>query len=229
MAKKSEEFHGWQEIFSGNRDRASAPIWMRIQSDCAITCGVPRPKKRWELTPTGLEKLLQKIEESPALAQGGYPELHSRLVRFFEWQACQTPEEAADEAMDRATRKIEEGAQVTDLGGFIRGIAKNVLKEYQKSRQRHVSLEQIHGPKLQALPIVDQTLNRCVELCLERLPSQARSQFLEYLENKDREALASRSGSTLNALRIRISRLRDKLQNCTSECAAFGPTPAFPV
>jgi DNA-directed RNA polymerase specialized sigma24 family protein len=191
---------------------------------------MPRPKQEWQLTTPALESLLQKIENSPALARGGYTELHSRLVRLFEWRGCLAPDEAADETLDRAMRKIEQGVHIPDVRPFIWGIANNVLKEYKRRSHRLISLELTQSQMFRVQDVPDGALNQCLAACFERLPSEARLQLLEYVESKDRANLASRYGSTLNALRIRISRLRDRLRECALQrCAALKQTPSLSV
>ncbi len=190
---------------------------------------MPRPKQKWQLTTLALESLLQKIESSPALARGGYTELHSRLVRQFEWRGCPAPEDAADETLDRAMRKIEQGVHIPDVRPFIWGIANNVLKEYKKRHRRQVPLELVFTQRFAVQDVPDNVFNECFAACFERLPSGARSQLLEYVESKDRASLASRYGSTLNALRIRISRLREKLRECASECTALKQMLVLPA
>jgi DNA-directed RNA polymerase specialized sigma24 family protein len=154
--------------------------------------------------------------------------LYARLVRFFEWQGCQTPEDAADTTFDRAIRKIDAGASVPDVPRYINGIARLVLKEYRRIGYREVSLDIVDKLPNAAPDTSDDNYQVCVERCLRRLPSDGSTMLLEYFSGGNRDQLASKRGMTLNALRIRISKLKEQLRKCAVPCAT-GNAKGMPI
>jgi DNA-directed RNA polymerase specialized sigma24 family protein len=186
-------------------------------------------KATWQLTPMALEKFLRRIDASPGRAEERYKELHQRLVRYFEWQGCHIPEESADETLDRAIRKVEEGANVPDVPRFVSGIARNVLKEYWKFKPREVSLDAVPEPPHARPDENDETLVRCIEGCLHKLPGTGRMLLLAYHGGEDRLALANRNAMSLNALRLRVFHLKDRLKQCAKQCVADSSPRPFLV
>ena len=64
---------------------------------------------------------------------------------------------------------------------------------------------------------------RCLRECLGILPQSEQELFLAYRMDKvhyaeTRKKLAKESGLTPGALRIRVIRLREKLENCMARC-----------
>jgi DNA-directed RNA polymerase specialized sigma24 family protein len=175
-------------------------------------------KSAWQLTPTALEKFLRRMDASHARAEEHYQNLHEKLVRYFEWQGCHTPQESADTTLDRAIRKLEEGAHVPDVPRFVNGIARNVLKEYRKKKYREVPLDSVAEPMQREPDGADEVLIQCIERCLEELSAERRALLLEYLGGDNREALADRHGLSLNALRLRVFQLKDRLRGCAKQC-----------
>src|SRR4029434_9564294 len=65
-----------------------------------------------------------------------YLEIRRNLVRLFEWRGCSTPDEYADEAINRCARKIAAGEQIRDLPTYCMGIARMLLREMTRERAR---------------------------------------------------------------------------------------------
>ena len=66
----------------------------------------------------------------------------------------------------------------------------------------------------------------CFDRCLAELPEDSRSLLLRYYEGEqsakisNRRRLASLLGLTDNALRSRVQRLRDRLEQCVHGCSS---------
>ena len=60
--------------------------------------------------------------------------------------------------------------------------------------------------------------------CLNELPTESNQLILQYYEDErrvkinNRQAMADRLGIPLNALRSRVQRIRDKLEQCITHC-----------
>ena len=184
--------------------------------------------RRWELTATGLERLLVRLDSDPTRAAEAYETLRLSLTRFFDWRGAHFPDECADEALNRLTRRLDEGADIADLHGFALGIARLVLLEQARSPQlRQDELdEQRIGPAPPVDRETDARLHDCLESCLAALPADARRLILEYYQDQRRQKidrrvrLATELGLSANALRSRVQRVRDRLERCVRSCLA---------
>src|SRR5215471_18471707 len=80
------------------------------------------------------------LDPDPVRAEALFRELRTQLVRFLEWQKCQDPEDAAQEALARGFKRIAEGADTSASGArsYFFGIAKNLVKEGWKSRKEEL-------------------------------------------------------------------------------------------
>ncbi len=170
-----------------------------------------------------------------------YAGVRERLTRFFAEKNCLSPVECADDALDRAARRLAEGAQITttDPYSYILGIAYNVLREYWKSRDRGlIELESLspglhpsHDPAVERAEEEESEARErrleCLTRCLARLPPEQRT-FLDAYHTgaqggtriEGRRLLAAELGVELNALRIRACRIRDRLGKCLRACLA---------
>jgi DNA-directed RNA polymerase specialized sigma24 family protein len=188
-----------------------------------------RPDKQ-----TDLKGLLVRLDSDPASAWEKYRSLRCRLVKFFEWNQCAFSEELADEVLDRVARKPL-GEEIRDVAEFVIGIARNVrLEAYKKSqRESHIedwpggpeSLADSWDREREMVGKMDQQVRlACLRECLENLKTADRALALDYysaMEEKQkvhRKRLASVAGITLIALRVRANRLREKLEQCVSNC-----------
>jgi DNA-directed RNA polymerase specialized sigma24 family protein len=173
------------------------------------------------ITGSDLARLLERLGPDEAHAALEYERLRRTLVRFFDWRGIGTPDECADETLDRLARKLEE-TMVDDLWSYAHGIARLVLLEYQ--RRPIVSSIEAAGdpPAPQSAPVLekDEHLYECFERCLTELPADGRTLILRYYQGERSEKISNRRqmaaslGLSENALRSRVQRLRDRLEQC---------------
>jgi len=183
---------------------------------------------------TDLNRLLVRLDPVPAAAWEKYRSLRSRLVKFFEWNQCAFAEELADEALDRVARKPPE-EEIRDVTEFVIGIARNLRLEAYKKSQRETHIEDRPGgqesvpdPRDHEHEIVHeldhQTNLVCLRECLGNLRPADRELTVAYYSAEEekqkvhRQKLASASGITMIALRVRANRLREKLEKCVRHC-----------
>ena len=182
-----------------------------------------------------LERLLAHLDAAdPERAGREYASLHRALRRFFEWRGALAPEDCADVALDRLAAKLEEGVRIVDVRALAHGIAAMVLLEERRARSRRAPLDSVGDTARAAAPgreswedgegdadtDGDGLLDR-LEHCLAGLPDDGRTVVLEYyahpggaLKIAGRQRLARRLGLSDNALRSRVQRLRDRLEDC---------------
>jgi len=78
--------------------------------------------------------------------------LRRKLARFFEWRGAPFPEERADETFNRVARKLEEGVQILNPGGYCNEVARLVLLEsFKRPERKLTSLEEMDSQKIAEL------------------------------------------------------------------------------
>lgn len=167
-------------------------------------------------------RLLSTLSPDDEEAGRRYNSLHAKLVGFFKMKSVPDPKSAADEVLDRAGRRISEGALVTDVTGYCVGIARNVAKELlRKARRESSALLKFTGDVNECFAEEVERINRLLKPCFEQMTT-AEQQLLRaycYISRgraraEHRRRLADEMKTTQKALRIRITRLRHKLWEC---------------
>ena len=191
-------------------------------------------KKNWILTPEAFAKLLAAFApDSNEEAGAKYEAARIRLIKLFQWRGVFDAEEAADETLNRVARKIDEGEIVRDISAFIGGIARFVLLEKLKSKERtNVALEDapptafVKQPEEFADDRADEQKLRCFNCCMREMPDEMRQIVVEYynaeadgsVRIEHRKLMAERLNLEMNALRNRALRARGKLEDCIKNC-----------
>ncbi|MFN7964949.1 MAG: hypothetical protein U0V87_04570 [Acidobacteriota bacterium] len=187
----------------------------------------------------GYETLLARLDSDPQRGEAAFEQLRRTLVRFFGWRGVGAPDDAADETLDRVARRLAEGHAVQDVSDFALGIARMVLRESWRAR-RFEPLTDSGAMQVAAAPDSDPTIESesamatYLDHCLATLTESARSLVLDYYAGSTgrnkieaRRALATAHGLGENALRSRVQRLRDRLEECVRtqlKAAAQRPT-----
>jgi DNA-directed RNA polymerase specialized sigma24 family protein len=190
---------------------------------------------RDELKSDHFENFLQRLDPDRGRAGEKYEELRRRLIKFFEWNSCFPAEDLVDETFDRVTEKLDD-VPVLDVAGFAWGIAKHIRQEAHKRAERVVQISDLPAgteflaqgkspEKAVQEEMEDEQRTRCLRLCLQRFSPPERALFLDYHKSLEeqteyRRQLATGRGLTLGALRVRINRLRQKLEECVQRCMA---------
>ncbi|HKX31151.1 MAG TPA: hypothetical protein VJ302_25910 [Blastocatellia bacterium] len=176
--------------------------------------------KKWELSEEGFSRLLARLNTDPAQAGEEYERLRARLIFFFERKGCRIPAELGDETINRVARKIEEGHQIDDLFKFSHGVARLVLLEHWNDPKREwEQLDERLAPPKPEKQTDDHRL-KCMEKCLQILSTEERDLIIKNctLDKNGKEALVKTMGLTINALRLRVFRIRTKLDECRERC-----------
>ena len=192
----------------------------------------PSVKKGWVLTPEAFAKLLERLSPDPEVAGALYEATRQNLIGLFRWRGLEFPEELADETLNRVARKLDEGAEIENFQSYVTGVARFILLEALKERERIRSALD-STPQPTATEPFDEggggdVRRACLEKCLASLPPDARALVLEYYDDEERtrieqrKALAARLGLEINALRNRALRIRTKLEDCVVRCVKRG-------
>jgi len=187
----------------------------------------------WTLTPDAFDSLLYSLDSDREQAGRIYERTRRKLLEFFEARGSHMPDEHADQTFDRVMRKMAEGEKVENLGHYCYGVARYVWIEASRRRSR----EPVELDENIKLPVLEPSNNGfderrellerrmdCFEACLDKLAAETRGFIVEYYREEEgikigqRKLLATRLNTTLNALRLRASRLRREIVACTDTC-----------
>ena len=182
------------------------------------------------MTAAGFERLLQRLDADPDRAAAEYELLRLALVKFFDWRGAWEPEECADETVDRLAQKLQGETHVDDVRRYAHGIARLVLLE---SLRRQGQSPVVAHPHLASFPATSEQetsdLQQCFDRCLAELPDESRTLVLRYYQEGRSKAdyrrrLAAAAGFSETALRSRVQRVRDRLEQCVQGCLGEAPT-----
>src|ERR1051325_3470352 len=169
--------------------------------------------REWTLTTNAFELLLKHFDDNRDEAARKYVSLYTKLTRYFDWRGCNMPDWHADETMIRIARRIEQGAIITNFQGFMFGVARKVAMEALKEREREQRIL-TYLSQAGSSDDSDEDLLARVEAGLLKLTPTGRELLLAYYARNTalRRKLAADEGISLNALRIRVHRLKAMLE-----------------
>jgi DNA-directed RNA polymerase specialized sigma24 family protein len=176
--------------------------------------------KNWSLSQEAFDALLDWLDSDREQAGIKYEQIRSRLIKIFTGRGCIDPEELADETINRVTTKLAEIKRefTGDPARYFFGVANMIYREYLRKK-----------PPQPPPPPTDDSGRaeleyRCLERCIEKLSEEDRALLLKDYGAKGRtqaerrKALADDLGISLNALRIRVFRIRVALKECIEKC-----------
>jgi RNA polymerase sigma factor (sigma-70 family) len=196
-------------------------------------------KKDWTPNPETFRRFLSWLDEGVDTGGEEYLEMRRRLARYFERRNCLSPDDLADETLNRVARKLEEKGEIVGASPahYCYIVAKFVLLEFVRRADGNltslddnpVASRVVAGlaipPRPEQDTVARERLFTCLEQCLGKLPPDDREMILEYYRGEQRakierrSELAARLGLTPNALSIRACRIRGKLEICVSACS----------
>lgn len=179
---------------------------------------------RHDLTPEQLEALLASLHSDREKAGERYEEIRRRLIRFFEWRGCEHADELTDETINRVAKQLAGDLSLrSDPYAYFCGVARLVsLEDMRRETREHRALESHAwtsgdaGPEEDPDPRLDHLRH-----CLDVLPREQRALLLRYHQGErriqDRKSLCEELRIEMNALRIRVHRIRRKVETCVQE------------
>jgi len=164
------------------------------------------------------EALLLRFE--PGFTDSGkrYKQLRLKMVKFFGWKRCEDPESLADETIGRMVKNLNAGEalHIDNPYAYIYAIAKHVFMEYLREKRKREAMINNLPDHLQSHSEEEED---CRKECLRGLSRDNRSLLQRYYAGEEARArLAESLDLTLNALRLRIHRLKQELRACEERC-----------
>lgn len=185
-------------------------------------------RRKREANPEEFKRLLARLDPDPKAAWAAYYALRQKLVVFFEHNRHTEAEELAEEALDRIAKKTE-SYEIENVAEFAFGVARNLRREAFRQTAGKVSItdretdiaSKEDDPESAIVESIDAQRNvQVFRGCLRQLPPTERELILAYYpmdsENLEqrRQELAESLGISAGALRTRMARLREKLEQC---------------
>lgn len=181
------------------------------------------------MTEEEFECFLNWLDADREAAALRYEKLRGSLVAYFAKRQCVAAEDLADDVLNRA---MEHSLKQTALLfnkplPYVFGIARNV---YRQHVNKQFGMNGVVDWR--ALPSGDfsleneekERISRCLRHCMQKLKRKDHRAFvLYYLKETDakdqfRLHLAGEFGLTINAMRLKMMRLRETLRGCISDC-----------
>ena len=130
----------------------------------------------------------------------------------FEWRGCPTPDDYADETINRCARKISEGEEIQDVATYCIGVARMLLREMSRDRAIAArSLDEAPEPQSPPHEPAEEAEGRteCLRRCLGQLSAENRELILAYYQGDKGDKIRNRKGLTqLFGLRSSTLRMR---------------------
>lgn len=180
------------------------------------------------ITQDQFEKTLAWLDSDRDLAAQKYEAIRKSLIMILSWRGCRDAEDLADETVNRVMVKIDElaGSFKGDPALYFYGVARRLLLEYQRNEKLREPLPEIvvDEPSDKEQLERRELAHECLSRCLGRLPPDDGELIVEYyrgdkqLKIDHRKVLADRVGMATNALRVKVHRIRAKLEECIKRC-----------
>ena len=192
-----------------------------------------RQQQGWVLSPNVFDALLNWLDQGINSSGKTYLEMRRRLVFYFDRKNCSTPDELADETLNRVARRLEEEGTIESEtpAKYCYIVARFVFMEYlRESHRAGIALDELKRQGSGDYFVVPEVHNNrektlaCLGRCTSKLEPVNHELITRYYVGKgrvkiaNRRALAESLGITMNALAIRACRLRDKLEACVRQC-----------
>jgi RNA polymerase sigma factor (sigma-70 family) len=173
------------------------------------------------------------LNSAPDLAASEYKGLRQSLISFFKRRGCADAEGLADRTIERVVHLLPRfGSELpTHPQRYCIGVARYIYKEYLRDEVSRNGGELSDLSPLAfdpALAEAKETMDRCLNSCLQKLNKKKRETFIRYylVDSKEKstfhQTMAEQMGISLTALRLQILRIKEKLRDCITECQQRG-------
>ena len=182
------------------------------------------------LTSNAFELLLSRLDSDSSQAADKYEELRLKLTKFFIWRGCpeSQADTLADETLDRVAAKLAQGVEIQSLRAYACETGRYVWLEYRRKYKEDNFGEDTPEIAVEPQFPEDPDLRiACLRSCLVEITNDEndRALILGYYDTENvekiknqRKSLAEKLGLTANTLKVKASRLRDRLEKCINEC-----------
>jgi RNA polymerase sigma factor (sigma-70 family) len=184
------------------------------------------------ITEEQFNDLLDRLGPDREQAGVRYRKLHKSLIGIFLRRGFGNAEEMADEVMDRVAANAGKLKELKDA--YFYQVATYLMMERHRQKRIHVDIDDDAKPISQpSAPFKEEDQEEeedsdaekeCLMSCLDRLNPHERSLVLSYYEDKGRDKIKHRRKIaeflriSEKALRVRVYRIKRRLDACIQEC-----------
>jgi RNA polymerase sigma factor (sigma-70 family) len=197
----------------------------------------------------GWQLLLGLFDADPDRAGEKFVRLSIRLEKLIESNPVYDPHSVFDRMIKRVCIRLDEGLVIRNIFGYLTNAARNASRESVRVTPRSEEPDDIETDQ-HSLPNQEQVIinreeeleevkrkalkKRCLDECLGQLrPEQRLIIKRYYLPERDKETerkkLAEFMGITRDALKTRVSRIKDVLRKCIEPCLQACGIPVKPT
>ena len=180
------------------------------------------------ITQDHFDKTLAWLDSDREAAAQKYEAIRKSLIMILAWRGCHDAEDLADETLNRVMLKIDElaASYEGDPALYFYGVARKLLIEYQRRQKLRAPLPEIgvDESKLKEQLERREIIYECLSRCLRKLPPDDGELIIEYYRGDkqvkidNRRGIAGRVGMAANTLRVKVHRIRAKLEECIKRC-----------
>ena len=180
------------------------------------------------ITQDQFDKTLAWLDRDRETAAEKYETIRKSLIRILAWRGCRDAEELADEAVNLVILKIDEltTSYEGDPALYFYGVARRLFAEYKRRQKLRAPLPEIaiDERELKAQLERRELIFECLSTCLRKLAPNDGELIIEYYSGEkhikidNRRGLAGRVGISTNTLRVKVHRIRAKLEECIRHC-----------
>lgn len=177
------------------------------------------------LTAESLNRLLAEFSEDQRQAAAAYTNLRDSLIRFFTLKGDSEPEAAADETLDRTAAKLTANTPVENITKYSFGVARLIFLERLRLARKEKNAANFYAKK-NALANDDEETDdfQFFRDCFRGLTAAERNFLQSYFAdlpfkglNELRHRLTEETGVSIEQMRVKIFRLRKRLENCVRQ------------
>jgi len=192
---------------------------------------LPPNRPALDLSPEAFTLFLRALDPDPEVAGMRYETLRQKLMRFFERRGLNNSDDAADAVIDRTIKRMSSGEKIENtIEAYALGVARMYALELVTRGPKGVSIDdEDFGVELVAenasnLEAEKGWLLQHLDACLEKLSHADRLLLIDYFHVDEgetaiehRQKIAERLGLSMNALRIKINRLKGRVEKYLEE------------
>ena len=174
------------------------------------------------LTAESFDRLLDALSADKTEASIAYARLRDSLVRFFQIKGDAAPETAADETLDRVALKLARNAVIDDVRKYSFGAARLIFLERLRAvKKEKLAVEEYYAESNLRNESRENAESSPLQECFESLENDKKVLMKNYFADlphailvRQRQRLAADERVSIDQLRIKICRLRQRLKEC---------------
>jgi DNA-directed RNA polymerase specialized sigma24 family protein len=180
--------------------------------------------RRTTITKDKFDKTLAWLDQDRETAGQIYEAIRRSLIKILTWRGCNNAEDLADEAVNIVVQKIDELADsyTGKPALYFYGVARKLMSEHRRLERLRAALPEIGIDETRVREQIDRAelLDECLSHCLRELEPDEAQLVLDYYRGNKREKIDNRKGLAQggdvapNTLRVRVHRIRARLERC---------------